>query len=66
MFGSILAGRYQEYAQTDFGVDRIRNWARTSGKLSPNDILISGNVDEILYPTTLNLLRWCEVSGDYS
>lgn len=54
---------YQEFAQTDFGIERVKNWARTSGRLHNNDILISGDVDEILYPATLNLLRWCELSG---
>jgi hypothetical protein len=56
--------RYQEFAQTDFGIERVRNWAKTTGRLRDNDILISGDVDEILYPATLNLLRWCEVSAD--
>ena len=60
-----MAGpRYQEFAQTDFGIERVKNWARTSGRLHNNDILISGDVDEILYPATINLLRWCEVSFD--
>ena len=52
---------YQEYAQTDFGIQQVRDWARVTGSLTDNDIFISGDVDEILYPATLNLLRWCEV-----
>ena len=56
--------RYQEYAQTDFGIQRIREWAKSTGRLRDNDVLISGDVDEILYHNTLNLLRWCEVSSD--
>ena len=54
--------RYQEYVQTDFGVERVRHWANMTGRLTEDDIFISGDVDEILYPSTLNLLRWCEVS----
>ena len=56
--------RYQEYTQTDFGIERVRSWAKMTGRLKDNDLLISGNVDEILYPSTLNLLRWCEVGAD--
>ena len=44
--------RYQEYTQTDFGIERVRSWAKMTGRLKDNDLLISGNVDEILYPST--------------
>ena len=61
IYPNVAGLRYQENSQTDFGIERVKNWARASGKLYDNDILISGDVDEILYPETLNLLRWCEV-----
>ena len=53
--------RNQEHTQTDVGIQQVKEWAKMTGLLTDDDLLISADVDEILYPTTLQLLRWCEV-----
>ena len=55
--------RYQENIQTDVGIQAVKDWVKMTGSLQDNDLLISGDVDELLYPSTLTLLRWCEVSN---
>ncbi len=52
-----------EDLQTHAGIDRIRQWAATTGELSSTDIFISGDVDEVPSRLTLHRLRWCELGG---
>ena len=69
--------RYVERAQTDYGVARVREWAVKEGDLGPEvtscrnhswtpdqDLLISGDVDEIMSREALHQLKWCEVGAD--
>ena len=37
-----------EEKQADFGVARVKGWAEESQGLSPDDLFISTNVDEVL------------------
>jgi len=54
---------HQEVTQTNVGIQQVKEWANITGLIRDNDIFISGDIDEILYPSTLNLLRWCELSA---
>ena len=51
---------YHENTQTDIGVNRVKMWAHQSGLLDPDDIFISADVDEVMSPSALQALRWCE------
>eukprot|EP00894_Picocystis_sp_ML_P001347 jgi/Pico_ML_1/51864/g2688.t1 len=50
-----------EDMQTRAGIDRVKHWAEATGHLSPTDIFISGDVDEVPSRSTLHRLRWCEL-----
>ena len=51
-----------EDAQTRAGVEAVRGWAQAGGDLlAPQDLLISGDVDEILSAEALNHLRHCSL-----
>ena len=52
-----------EALQTMRGVDRVKKWANATGALRADDVLVSGDVDELLARPTLHQLRWCEL-GD--
>mmetsp|Transcript_10582 Transcript_10582/g.65100 ORF Transcript_10582/g.65100 Transcript_10582/m.65100 type:complete len:488 (-) Transcript_10582:1068-2531(-) len=51
-----------ESLQTKMGVAHVKYWAQQSGGLGENDLLISGNVDELLSRSTIQKLRWCEIA----
>eukprot|EP00894_Picocystis_sp_ML_P001345 jgi/Pico_ML_1/51862/g2686.t1 len=51
-----------EDMQTRAGIDRVKHWAEATGHLSPTDIFISGDVDEVPSRSTLHRLRWCELT----
>ena len=51
---------YHELTQTDTGVMRVKLWSMHSGHLEPQDLLISSDVDEVMSPSALQALRWCE------
>ena len=51
-----------ESLQTKMGVAHVKHWAHQSGGLADNDLLISGNVDELLSRSTIQKLRWCELA----
>ena len=48
-------------AQTRAGVEAVRAWAEAEGGLAPQDVLISGDVDEILSAEALHHLRHCSL-----
>ena len=50
-----------EDAQTQAGVEAVRGWAEAGGELEPDDVLISGDVDEILSAEALHHLRHCSL-----
>ena len=50
-----------EDAQTRAGVEAVRGWAEAVGDLEPHDVLISGDVDEILSAEALHHLRHCSL-----
>ena len=53
--------RYED-AQTRAGVEAVRAWAEAGdGRLAGEDVLISGDVDEILSAEALNHLRYCHL-----
>ena len=56
--------RSSEYSQTDIGVQRVRDWAASSGSLADEDLFISADVDEILSQSTLQQLQWCQTSAE--
>ena len=51
-----------EKLQTSLGVERIREWAKHTQGLGPDDVFISGDADEVLSRESLNLLRWCNLA----
>jgi len=56
---------FAERAQTDHGVNAVLTWAmEEEGNLGPEDLFISGDVDEILSRQALHQLKWCEVKQD--
>jgi hypothetical protein len=38
----------------------VRAWAGATGRLGPEDILVSTDVDEVLSRDALHRLRWCQ------
>ena len=53
--------RYED-AQTRAGVEAVRGWAEAGGgRLAGEDVLISGDVDEILSAEALHHLRHCQL-----
>ena len=55
---------YHERLQTSKGVDSVKRWALNTGHLSQDDIFISADVDEVMSPTALHKIRWCELEED--
>ena len=51
---------HHELTQTDIGISRVKVWARQTGFLGPDDLLISSDVDEVMSAGALEALRWCE------
>jgi len=54
---------FAERAQTDYGVSAVTNWAKENN-LGPEDLFISGDVDEVLSRGALHQLKWCQVRED--
>ena len=50
-----------EDTQTRVGVEAVRAWAQADGGLAAQDLLISGDVDEILSAEALHHLRHCSL-----
>ena len=50
--------------QTSKGVSRVRQWALHTGQLSPEDLFISADVDEVMSPSALQQLRWCSIEEE--
>ena len=42
----------------------MKNWALHTGHLSPDDIFISADVDEVMSPSALQQLRWCKIEEE--
>jgi hypothetical protein len=55
---------FTERQQTDHGIAAVKEWAEGEGGFGPEDLFISGNVDEIMSQEALHQLRWCEVAND--
>eukprot|EP00963_Diacronema_lutheri_P010368 scaffold1033_cov454-Pavlova_lutheri.AAC.3 len=44
------------------GVAHVKYWAQQAGGFGTHDLLISGNVDELISRETIQKLRWCEIA----
>ena len=53
-----------EHSQTDWDIARVQEWAKMSGQLGDDDILIFASVDEVLSRPALHQLKWCQTSAD--
>ena len=60
-----------EDSETSAGVDRARAWAAVlqsenpgTGRLSPDDLFISANTDEVMSREALHKLRWCKLDNN--
>jgi hypothetical protein len=51
--------RHFEDTQTSIGIARVKDWVKSTRGLKSGDILISGNVDEVLSRTALHKLKYC-------
>ena len=51
-----------EDTQTRAGVEAVKAWSEAGGNLSADDLLISGDVDEVLSAEALHYLRHCSLA----
>ena len=42
----------------------MKSWALHTGHLSPDDLFISADVDEVMSPSALQQLRWCRIDEE--
>ena len=45
------------------GISQILEWNKHTGNLSPDDLFISADVDEVMIRAALHNLKWCQTSG---
>jgi hypothetical protein len=51
-----------ESLESGIGIDRVKQWANATGFLRPDDVFVSGDVDELLARPVLHQLHWCEMA----
>ena len=51
-----------EDSQTRAGVEAVKAWSDAGGNLGPDDLLLSGDVDEVLGREALHHLRHCSLT----
>ena len=54
---------YVEKLQTKQGLKAVKTWSQHSGKLDPDDLFISADIDEVMSRPALHKLRWCQTSS---
>ena len=55
--------RYVEKLQTKLGINQIKEWDLHTRNLSPDDLFISADVDEVMSRAALLKLKWCQTAG---